>query len=81
VMGALQAAMSGASVASMAAAGALAAVIGTRSVFFAAGGIVVAAGLLAAVAYRTVPRVTEGPGSASPGPISPELPGAAVYVE
>lgn len=60
VMAALQAAMSGASVASMAAAGALAAVIGTRTVFLIAGAIVVVAGILAAVAYRTGPRLEAG---------------------
>ena len=56
VMAALQAAMSGASVASMAAAGALAQVVGTRTVFFVAGAIVMAAAVLAAIAYRTDAR-------------------------
>ena len=55
VMALLQASMSGASVASMALAGAFGDVLGIREVFFASAVIVVGGGLLAGALYRTAP--------------------------
>ena len=64
VMATLQAAMSGASVASMALAGVFGDVLGIREVFFAAAAIVITGGLLSAVLYRSAPAPTPPP----PGP-------------
>jgi MFS family permease len=55
VMATLQASMSGASVASMALAGAFGDVLGIREVFFAAAAIVVTGGLVSAALYRSAP--------------------------
>ena len=56
VMATLQASMSGASVASMALAGAFGDVLGIREVFFVGAAIVIGGGVLAGVLYRTAPR-------------------------
>ena len=56
VMATLQASMSGASVASMALAGAFGDVLGIREVFFVGAAIVIGGGILAGVLYRTAPR-------------------------
>ncbi len=62
VMSTLQAAMSGASIGSMALAGAFGEVIGIREVFFVAAAIVIGAGALSAVLYRGVVADTRKPG-------------------
>jgi hypothetical protein len=65
-MATLQASMSGASVASMALAGAFGDVLGIREVFFVAATIVVGGGLVSAVLYRSAPvPVTPTPGPAA----------------
>ena len=56
VMATLQASMSGASVASMALAGAFGDVLGIREVFFAGAAVVITGGILAGLLYRTAPR-------------------------
>jgi MFS family permease len=56
VMATLQASMSGASVASMALAGAFGDVLGIREVFFAGAAVVISGGILAGLLYRTAPR-------------------------
>jgi predicted MFS family arabinose efflux permease len=58
VMSTLQASMSGASIASMALAGAFGDLLGIREVFFAASLIVITGGILAALLYRGVPSAT-----------------------
>ena len=74
VMSTLQAAMSGASVASMALAGAFGDIIGIREVFYAGAIIVVGGGILSAVLYRGTTAAAPGrataveaPDSARPG--------------
>ena len=59
VMATLQASMSGASVASMALAGAFGDVLGIREVFFAGAAVVIGGGILAGLLYRTAPRPVE----------------------
>ena len=74
VMATLQAAMSGASVASMALAGVFGDVLGIREVFFAAAAIVISGGLLSAVLYRSVGApspVAATPEAGSPAPDMP----------
>jgi DHA3 family macrolide efflux protein-like MFS transporter len=74
VMSTLQASMSGASIASMALAGAFGDLLGIREVFFASAAIVLSGGVLAAVLYRGTGRPATAPaadggvavGSASP---------------
>jgi len=56
VMATLQASMAGASVTSMALAGAFGDVLGIREVFFVGAAIVIGGGVLAGVLYRTAPR-------------------------
>jgi DHA3 family macrolide efflux protein-like MFS transporter len=68
VMSTLQAAMSGASVASMALAGVFGDVLGIREVFLLGGGFVLVGGVLAALLYRGAVIPT---GSADPGPDMP----------
>ena len=75
VMATLQASRSGASVASMALAGAFGDVLGIREVFFASAAIVIVGGLVSGVLYRTAPRpATPAPGPAAATGAAPDAP-------